>query len=549
MVGLSEEDVPTECCWQEELIAPEACPYLKAGEERLLFDRKQRFLRRCLECPRFLNDLRLPIQDLSGLDEVFPYAIEEVLALRARLQNQQGQLEARDREIRFLREVGLVLQTSVDMNEVIAMALTAVTAGQGFGLNRAILLLVDRNRQVLKGHFAVGPRHRAEAERIWKELEHHDLTLREMAQRFFEQKMSAERERFSDLLALLTVPLDAADHPFVQALNDQCSRHIPDLWQEPGFSQIQREALGINELVLVPLVSKSRRIGLLLADNIASGRPIGTEDLQSLETFALPVTFAIERASLYEQLQHELTRARETNRRLQEQQETIVRMEKMALVGSLTANIAHSIRNPLTIIGGFARTLIRSTPEGDPKRQQIESIVREARRLDEVLQEVLVHAESLHPTLDLWDVNQLVTGAYTGLREDLEMAGVATELALAPGLPQVKLDYKKLGYCLRSLLGNALERLPRGCRLELSTRGDGKWVEIVLRDNGPPLSDEALRAVREAKPGTVVTGGEVGLSLCARILAAHHAQFRADTAASGGAQFTIRLATARGGET
>jgi signal transduction histidine kinase len=539
--------VPTECCWQKELIAAEECPFITADEGQLLFDRKQRFLRRCLECPRLLEDLRRPAQELAGLTEVFPYAIEEILALRARLQEEQGLLEARGREIKFLHEVGLVLQTSVDKGEVIAMALTAVTAGQGFGLNRAILLLVDRSDQNLNGYFAVGPRHREEAAHIWKELEEHDLTLREMAQHFFEKKMTAERERFSELLEILSVPLAAADHPFIQVLNAQLSRHIPDLWQEPGFPENQREALGVNELVLVPLVSKNRRIGLLLADNLVSGRPITAEDLQSLETFAQPMAFAIERANLYEQLQQELTRVQAANRRLHEQQETIVRMEKMALVGNLTANIAHSIRNPLTIIGGFARTLIRSTPEDDSKRRHIESILREARRLDEVLQEVLVHAESLHPTLDLWDVNQLVAGTYAGLREDLELAGVESRLELAPVLPQVKLDYKKLGYCLRALLGNSLERLPRGGVLTLATRFNAGWVEIVLGDNGPPLAGEALRAARETAPGTAVMGADLGLSLCARILAAHQGKFSVDSSPESGTVFTISLVSAQGG--
>ena len=90
------------------------------------------------------------------------------------------------------------------MDEVIAMALTAVTAGKGFGLNRAILLLVDKDRQNLKGYFAVGPRSLEEAARIWKEVEEQDLPLREMARLFFEQKMNAERERFSDLLSVLS---------------------------------------------------------------------------------------------------------------------------------------------------------------------------------------------------------------------------------------------------------------------------------------------------------------------------------------------------------
>jgi len=75
--------------------------------------------------------------------------------------------------------------------------------------------------------------------------------------------------------------------------------------------------------------------------------------MRSLETFTFTVAFAIERAALYDRLQVELNRVTEASNKLKEQQELIVRMEKMALVGRITSSIAHSIRNPLMIIGGL----------------------------------------------------------------------------------------------------------------------------------------------------------------------------------------------------
>lgn len=531
--------VEPRCCCCREQITPEDCPFLREGEEELLFNRRKRFLQRCLECPRFLENLRANHDGCEGVAELLPYAVEEVLALRAQNRTSSAQAESRSREVRFLHEVSLVLQTSVDMDEVIAMALTAVTAGKGFGLNRAILLLVDKERKYLRGYFAVGPRSPQEAVRIWQEVEEQDLPLREMARLFFEQKMSAERERFRDLLEILSVPLSRADHPFVRTLNDQLSRHVPNLAGEPGIGPQQVAALGVSELLLVPLISKNRRIGLLLADNIVNRRPIGDDDLASLETFALPVSFAIERAALYERLQEELSKVTEANKRLKEQQEQIVRMEKMALVGKITANIAHSIRNPLTIIGGFARTLIKSTPPGDAKRQFIESIVRESRRLEEVLQEVLNYSESLHPTFDLWDVNQLVATVYTGLRDDLELSGVECRLDFASGLPQVRIDYKKISYCLRSLIRNAIEAMPRGGTMEIRTRQREKELLIALADSGSGVAPETLRSVTLPFFTTKEDGSGLGLSLCARILEEHGA--RLDITSEEGAGTTITI--------
>lgn len=533
--------VESRCCWHQDQIDPGDCPYLRGGEEKLLFDRRRRFLERCLECPRFFEELHSP-QGLSGeLAEVLAFVPAEMAALRVQNQELAAQVVSRNREIKFLHEVGLVLQTSVDIDEVIAMSLTAVTAGKGFGINRAVLLLVDRERQNLRGHFAVGPREAEEAGRIWQEVEARDFTLREMAQLFFEQKMETERAKFRDLLALLSVPLARSDHLFVRTLNEQLSRHIPDLGREPGIDSEQARALGAGEMVLVPLVSKNRRIGLLLADNIINRRPIETEDLHSLETFALPVSFAIERATLYERLQEELGRVTEANRRLRDQQEQILRMEKMALVGKIASNIAHSIRNPLTIIGGFARSLGKSTPAGDPKRQYIESIVREVRRLEEVLREVLNYSESLHPTLDRWDLNQLITTVCAALRQDMEMNGVECRLELAPDLPQARIDYKQMSYCLRSLLNNALEAMPQGGRVEVRTALNDEQLLITLADNGPGMSPQTLQAVTSPFASTKEEGSGLGLPLCTRILQGFDAGLEIDSREGRGTVINIRL--------
>lgn len=533
------------CCWQKESIGTADCPYLQTGDEELLFSRKKRLLRYCLDCPRFLKDLEQTDTAKDGLTGLFPYVVEELQTLRVRVRDLTLQAEAHRREIKFLHEVGLVLQTSVDVDEVIAMALTAVTAGKGFGFNRAILLQVDKNRQHLNGYFAVGPRRREEAGHIWQDIARHNYSLREMARLFFETGMDSEREKFRDLLETLSVPMSDSGHLFVRTLNEQQSRHIPDLAQEPALDQARAAALGVRELLLVPLVSKNRRIGLLLADNHVNGHPISEEDLRSLENFALPVSFAIERAALYERLQEELAKVTEANERLRQQQEQILRMEKMALVGKIAANIAHSIRNPLTIIGGFARNLSNGTPPEDARQRYIESIVHETKHLEEVLGEVLTYAESMHPSFDRWDLNHLVTGVYTAMRSDLEKSGINCRLELQPGLPPVWLDFKKISYCLRSLLNNALEALAGKGNLEIRTARLGEQAVLTISDDGPGMDTETLQAAVTPFFSTKERGTGLGLSLCAGILREHGTDLEIDSEAGRGTTFTIRMDISR----
>ncbi|MEJ2202380.1 MAG: ATP-binding protein, partial [Desulfuromonadaceae bacterium] len=229
------------------------------------------------------------------------------------------------------------------------------------------------------------------------------------------------------------------------------------------------------------------------------------------------------------------------NTQLREQQELIVRMEKMALVGKIASNIAHTIRNPLTIIGGFARNLIKDTSPNDVKRSYIETIIRETRRLEEVLQEVLVYSESLHPTFDWWDVNQLITGVMVGLHDDLEMNRISSNFALEPNLPKVKLDYKKIAYCLRSLACNAIEAMTNGGHIDICSALSNDEVHIVFSDNGPGMSPETLQAVTTPFFSTKESGSGLGLSLCQRILEDHGAQLDITSAESTGTTLTIRF--------
>ncbi|WP_305045603.1 sensor histidine kinase [Geoalkalibacter sp.] len=536
-----EANLTTNCCWNQDLTSLSGCPNLREGDEALLFDWKRRIAERCFDCPRFLEDMHEFRRQGESSAELLLLSLEKIRQARAENQDLRGELEVRNREFQFLHEVTSSIQSSLDLDEIISLALTAVTAGQGFGFNRAILMLVDAERQNLNGYIALGPRRLEEAQRIWHEIEENHYSLQDMARVFYERKIVAEKEKFRDLLDLLSLPLSRRDHLFIDTLNGTTSRHILNLWSEFNIDRHQVEALEVNELVLVPLRSRNRRIGLLLADNIVNRRPISSKDLQSLESFALPMAFALERGALHEQLQKELGKVREANQLLKQQQEQIVRMEKMALVGQIVSHFSHSIRNPLMIIGGFARSLSRQIPEGDERRRYIESIVRETRRLEEVLQDALNYSESLYPTFDLWDVNQVLTTVYGSLLEDIELAGISVCLDLAPGLPPVRIDFKQISYSLRSILNNALEAMPNGGTLTLSSQRVDAELLIRISDTGPGIAPDILRLIDSPFSSTNGKTSGLSLSLCSRILQSHGGRMHIGNAETGGAVISLYL--------
>jgi hypothetical protein len=99
------------------------------------------------------------------------------------------------------------------------VALTAITAGKGFGMNRAFLLLTDKERTVLQGHLAIGPRHLEEASQVWGEIATNDMDLKTLAQNFLTNKLSSERAKFQDILERMTVDLSCHDNFLVKAMD------------------------------------------------------------------------------------------------------------------------------------------------------------------------------------------------------------------------------------------------------------------------------------------------------------------------------------------
>ena len=97
------------------------------------------------------------------------------------------ELPRRAEDLAILCELGEILNSSMELPEVLNMILIGMTAGQGLGFNRAFLLLVDERDRMLRGEMAIGPDDPADAERIWGDPHHRHLTLRQMLETYANQ--------------------------------------------------------------------------------------------------------------------------------------------------------------------------------------------------------------------------------------------------------------------------------------------------------------------------------------------------------------------------
>ena len=130
------------------MITPDECQYISSDETDLYTSLERRFLTKCIECPLFVRDQARLTEEGNPSAPILRVLIAEINRKKSKLNTLVGFLDSRNLEIQFLHEIVSVLQTSLELDEVLSVALTAITAGKGFGMNRAFLLLTDKDRTI-----------------------------------------------------------------------------------------------------------------------------------------------------------------------------------------------------------------------------------------------------------------------------------------------------------------------------------------------------------------------------------------------------------------
>jgi signal transduction histidine kinase len=235
------------------------------------------------------------------------------------------------------------------------------------------------------------------------------------------------------------------------------------------------------------------------------------------------------------------------NIRLHEQQEQLVKMERMALVGRITSSVAHSIRNPLMVIGGFARSLLKGNGDEGQRRQKLDSIVGEVRHLENVLEEALAYAESQYPVMDQWDMTSLMEGVAADVRGELDRRGVSLALDLRQGLPAVSMDFKQIAYCIKTLILHSLSLSEGGGEIRMADRLFDEALFVEILDRRYTLPPEQLEALLPAFSETEDMGRAAGLQLCRIILERHGCDFHILSLPEGGTLHTLRFPVAKEG--
>ncbi|HCF56615.1 MAG TPA: hypothetical protein DFS52_01295 [Myxococcales bacterium] len=235
---------------------------------------------------------------------------------------------------------------------------------------------------------------------------------------------------------------------------------------------------------------------------------------------------------------------RERERQLEEKQEALVRAERLAAIGRISAQITHEIRNPLTSIGLNTELLDEALEESSSSaesRQLVKAIGHEVDRLVEITEQYLKFARFPKPVLEPADPNVLIEAVLDFHEEEFTRAGVRLECALAQDCPPVVCDQGQIRQVLLNLLRNSREALVHGGTIRVETRPLVTQVEVALADDGPGIPPEGLAHLVDPFFSTKDRGTGLGLALTQQIIAEHGGEIRCESELGRGTRFLIRL--------
>jgi signal transduction histidine kinase len=241
----------------------------------------------------------------------------------------------------------------------------------------------------------------------------------------------------------------------------------------------------------------------------------------------------------------ETTRNRERRarsvRRLVRNRERLHRRERLSAIGEMASTLVHEIRNPLTVIGGFARELEREGASNQEAAVPLKIIVNEVSRLESLVDNVLSFARTDRSRLRSSDLNQVLRESCGQLGALCARGGITVEMDLDDTIPAVLLDRNQFRQVLDNLCTNARQAMPHGGTVRVSTRRVDGEVEVRIADTGPGIPASLRAKVFEPFYSSSSTGTGLGLAVVSKIMAGHGGSIRLDPKARRGASFSLRF--------
>jgi two-component system sensor histidine kinase HydH len=230
---------------------------------------------------------------------------------------------------------------------------------------------------------------------------------------------------------------------------------------------------------------------------------------------------------------------------LSDAQKRLIEQEKLKSLGEMTASIAHEIKNPLVIIGGFTKRLAKKSRLDQQESRYVEIILKEVTRLEAILNEILSYVKEGPAATGTCDLNHTIEEVLSLFTPDSAWTDVRMEKQYGEGLPPVICDSQQIKQVLINILINAFDAMNGKGRINIETGQttvDGKkFLYSSISDTGGGIAPAILDNVFNPFFTTKERGTGLGLATSNKIIMNHKGRLDIRNEVGKGVTFTVYL--------
>lgn len=287
---------------------------------------------------------------------------------------------------------------------------------------------------------------------------------------------------------------------------------------------IQRE--GLVTMLAVPLVFDGIAKGVVAAFTDEPHR-FNNDERKAFSTLAALGAVVYQNADLYA--------------RIFESEDSMRRNEKLTTLGMLTAEIAHEIRNPLTVIKLLFDSLNLEFEGGDERERDVSLIGEKLGQLEDIVERVLGFGRMREGLNGNYDLNRLTEETLRLVRLKMEQMRIEVDYKPCSGALIVTVNKGQIQQVVLNLILNAVAVMPDGGQIEIVTRNGGNQALFEITDNGPGMPKAAQEKIFESFLTHRPEGTGLGLSISKQILRAHRGDISLVRSSPEGTSFSFSL--------
>jgi two-component system NtrC family sensor kinase len=230
---------------------------------------------------------------------------------------------------------------------------------------------------------------------------------------------------------------------------------------------------------------------------------------------------------------------------LKAMQAHLVQSEKLAGVGKLAAGVAHEINNPLTCVLTNTSLILADLPPGDPRREDLQTVVDETLRCRKIVKGLLDFARQTKPQKQRLDLNKVADDVITLVRNQASFQSIVLRAELNSGIPMVFADADQMRQVVLNIILNAADAMPQGGEIRVRSLFDPQINQVMLRisDTGPGIPAEIQDKLFEPFFTTKKTGTGLGLAIAYGIMERHKGALKIESALGHGTTIVVILPT------